>query len=686
MSGPPADDSSQSTDPKTDGDGLFSIDRRNVMKAAGASAGAIVGGGTLLGSATAETADGNCVQVDFVTGTSEISDLSSSTYSGGGRLIQAKWGETVDNDTENANETVDRTTKNATCDVNTSSDLSIDFGTETASVEYTVSNCSGSDQELLLVSYESPCNGAAGSGGEWDPTNAGQQTVFDTATTSTQSGGSLTVDVPPLAAGVPRRSSAEAYYPLDNDAGTNCITGNPITKVDGNNSIDTSADGAVANTNGAFDLKNVDDGDDDALVSDSSLPINGDTATVAGWFNFDSRDSYGRVIQVGGSLSGTPGDGYDIEFNPNNDEIHLLTFSGYVQTGTIPVSSSKWYFFVTVLDKPNNDTRLHVFDTNGELSESPVTGADGRSRDSTDKELYIGGGGNNYVDGRFDDVYAFSTALTRSDVISLYNATTTSTPKPVRNTTQAVDYATVQGAIDDANSGDTIQLDPGTYEENIVVDVPNLTLESSGDYTDTALQTGGGADEMVLIDADGVTVSGLTIRSTASTGQPLHLVTTLSSSTSPVIEDCLFDGNDESGGEDETATGVLVGTDTTIRHCTFQGTNRPTRLGIDDGSSVTDSPAGTTMSKIEFVDSRNSAVEGKSKPSGLAIDVSSISVNQCNFRGGLSYGAFAKDTGNDNDLDLTNNYWEIDRTALTNGNVDVSSPAMDAFSDAGPRT
>jgi hypothetical protein len=66
--------------------------------------------------------------------------------------------------------------------------------------------------------------------------------------------------------------------------------------------------------------------------------------------------------------------------------------------------------------------------------------------------------------------------------------------------------------------------------------------------------------------------------------------------------------------------------------------------------------------------------------------VSSISVNQCNLRGGLSYGAFAKDTGNDNDLDLTNNYWEIDRTALTNGNVDVSSPAMDAFSDAGPRT
>jgi hypothetical protein len=674
------EDVENSTDESDEEAELFGWSRRTLLQTAGASAGGLLAGGSLLGSATAETADGNCVQVDLVTGTSEISDLSSSTYAGNGRLIEAQWAETVDNDTEG--ETTTRSASTNCGSVSVTSSVSIDFSAETASVTFDVSNCAGNTEDLLLVSYESPCNGAAASGGRWDPANAGQQTVFDIASTSVgnTTDKTLVVDVPPLAAGVPRRSSVEAYYPLDNDAGKNCITGNSITKVDGNTSIDTSASGAVANTNGAFDLKNVDDGsDNDGLVSNGSLPLNGDGATVAGWFNFDSHDGFGRVFQVGGSFSSSAGDGYDVEL-VDDTNAKLVTFGGFTEAGKIPVSPNTWYFFAAVVDGPNGNIRLQIFDTSGELADSPKTGSDGRSRSSVNKFLHLGGGDGSYVDGTFDEIFAFSEALTENDVLSLYNATKSNTLRPVQNTTQNENYATVQGAIDDATDGDTIQLDPGTYEENIVVDVPNLTLQSAGDHTDTALQTSGGANEIVLVGVDGVTLSGLTFRSTGSGHS--HLVTTIGSGTGPTIEDCLFDGFSTS----DTAHGLLVGSNTTVNHCTFQDANRPIRLGIDNGSSVTSSPAGTSVTKVEFVNSANSAVEGQST-SSLAIDCSNINANQCNFNNNPAFAAFAKDKGDDDLLDLTNNYFGAsDRTAVTGGDVDVSSPAGSPFSDAGPRT
>jgi hypothetical protein len=439
------DKSRTDADDREETDGLFSIDRRNVMKAAGASAGALVGGGTLLGSATAATADGNCVQVDFVTGTNPESDLSTTTYSDNGRLIQTKWGETVDNDIENANETVDRTSKNDTCTVDTSSDLSIDFTSATASVDYTLSNCGG-DQDLLLVSYESPCNGAAGSGGQWDPTNADQQTVFDTDTTTTQSDGTLTVDVPPLPEGVPQRSNVELYHPLDDDAGTNCITGDPIKKVSPDGTLDTSADGVSANTNTAFDLKNIDDGtggnQDDYLRSPESggHDINGTNATIAFWFNWDTMEN--GVFQVGGDFQQPPTAGCSVEDADNKTGLKLVgwsenadgsaSFSGSCTYGNDSneddLGPGNWYFLVVTVGQSggaNGDPgyRLHVFDTNGELSNSPATHSGDNRDSSASAPLFVAMRGqyDKQFDGRVDEIYGFSTALTENEVTALYN-------------------------------------------------------------------------------------------------------------------------------------------------------------------------------------------------------------------------------------------------------------------------
>ena len=39
------------------------------------------------------------------------------------------------------------------------------------------------------------------------------------------------------------------------------------------------------------------------------------------------------------------------------------------------------------------------------------------------------------------------------------------------------DYDTIQDAVDNASSGDTIEVSAGTYDESVTIDVKNLTIE-----------------------------------------------------------------------------------------------------------------------------------------------------------------------------------------------------------------
>ncbi|MCK4614462.1 MAG: right-handed parallel beta-helix repeat-containing protein, partial [Thermoplasmata archaeon] len=73
-------------------------------------------------------------------------------------------------------------------------------------------------------------------------------------------------------------------------------------------------------------------------------------------------------------------------------------------------------------------------------------------------------------------------------------------------------FSKIRDAIDAANDGDTIQVYEGTYYENIVVD-KSVNLIGNGSANTTI--DGGGHTNAVKITADGVNMSGFTVRNGA---------------------------------------------------------------------------------------------------------------------------------------------------------------------------
>jgi|GEM_PF-2667553 len=75
------------------------------------------------------------------------------------------------------------------------------------------------------------------------------------------------------------------------------------------------------------------------------------------------------------------------------------------------------------------------------------------------------------------------------------------------------DYSSIQAAIDHASSGDTIEVDPGTYSEQLTIGTSNLRLTSTGSRANTVI-SGAGATNVIKIqpDATNVTIDGFTIQ------------------------------------------------------------------------------------------------------------------------------------------------------------------------------
>ncbi len=74
-------------------------------------------------------------------------------------------------------------------------------------------------------------------------------------------------------------------------------------------------------------------------------------------------------------------------------------------------------------------------------------------------------------------------------------------------------YTTIQDAIDNASSGDTIFVYNGTYYENVIV---NKSVNIVGENRNTTFINGNGSDKVVYITSNKVNISGFTIQNSGS--------------------------------------------------------------------------------------------------------------------------------------------------------------------------
>lgn len=79
---------------------------------------------------------------------------------------------------------------------------------------------------------------------------------------------------------------------------------------------------------------------------------------------------------------------------------------------------------------------------------------------------------------------------------------------PVHNIDKDTHYASIQTAIYDANSGNTIVVENGTYDENVIINKP---IKLIGENRESTFINGSGLGDTVNINADGVRFSGFTI-------------------------------------------------------------------------------------------------------------------------------------------------------------------------------
>ncbi|KXB07091.1 hypothetical protein AKJ54_00760 [candidate division MSBL1 archaeon SCGC-AAA382K21] len=133
------------------------------------------------------------------------------------------------------------------------------------------------------------------------------------------------------------------------------------------------------------------------------------------------------------------------------------------------------------------------------------------------------------------------------------------------------DYSEIQPAVDDASQNYKVLVSPGTYQENLMMDVPNLTLQSSDGTSSTIIESQGEDPEFgVAIDNDNVRLQGFTIEGglplVAGIESPENVTgtiienVTLRSDNGPgillfggdmTIDNSIIDGADVTGGVDE---------------------------------------------------------------------------------------------------------------------------------------
>ncbi len=265
------------------------------------------------------------------------------------------------------------------------------------------------------------------------------------------------------------------------------------------------------------------------------------------------------------------------------------------------------------------------------------------------------------------------------------------------------EYTSIQAAIDDADSGDTIEVKEGTYDESVTIETEGIKLTSSGDAEDTTIiYDGSGANPAVTINDDGVTLNGFTVERTGAAddapAQAIYVNADTGSETGVsgvTIENNIVKGETDSSDENDQNFGIYVDDEgwsihddgVTIDENSVSGFSSGVLITTGYGSDkmdnievtnnvIEDNAFGVTVSNFDDgpnpnVDITNNDIKNNDD-FGIRIpgegdttftfekndiDLSEISTNQNNIVGN---GGTGLKVAGDGTLDATSNWWGSD--------------------------
>jgi parallel beta-helix repeat protein len=76
---------------------------------------------------------------------------------------------------------------------------------------------------------------------------------------------------------------------------------------------------------------------------------------------------------------------------------------------------------------------------------------------------------------------------------------------------EGCDYSSIQKAVEEANPGDTISVQSGTFRENVVVD-KSLILRGTGSGSGRPVVDGKGVGSAIILSADRITLEGFVVK------------------------------------------------------------------------------------------------------------------------------------------------------------------------------
>jgi len=98
-------------------------------------------------------------------------------------------------------------------------------------------------------------------------------------------------------------------------------------------------------------------------------------------------------------------------------------------------------------------------------------------------------------------------------LLSLFSAIRSNVVASSNTITVPTDFLTIQDAVNNATDGDVVFVLNGTYYENVVL---NKTVSLIGENKSTTIIDGGGADTVVYVTANNVSIAGFTIQNSGS--------------------------------------------------------------------------------------------------------------------------------------------------------------------------